>query len=138
VASWILTSNNYSDINHALVPRDYSSGGAVISLTGDVLYLKLSGNAADGSPNVWIFVVVGGALSTAASSKMYFVKHDAAEVVEGPYTDVVSWEVAATITIGADSEMIGTMTALHGAIISGTNAKISNLNAPNRAINLGA
>jgi hypothetical protein len=125
-----------SDIDHALVPGDYYSGGAAISVTGDV-YLKLSANAAENDIDEWNFVVTGGALSTAASNKMYFVKHDAAELVAGPYT-AVSWEVAAAIAIGSASEMIGTMTAIQGGIVTGAKAKTGNLNAQSGAINLGA
>jgi hypothetical protein len=127
-----------SDIDHALIPGTYSSGGTAI-MNGNLYLLS------DGTVNEWVFNVAG-VLATAASSKMYFVDGTGATPVVIAATDAlatslaarVTWTVDAAIDIGADSGMIGLMISSMGAIVSGANAKTGDLRALNGAINLGA
>jgi hypothetical protein len=89
-----------------LLPGNYTVAAA-LSLTG-ILTLDAQGN----QDAMWIFSV-GGALTTAAASKM--------EMVGDGVSDNVYWNVHADVTLGAGSIAIGTIMA-DGVVTLGTGA----------------
>jgi hypothetical protein len=127
------TDVNDNSFFNPLVAGTYESD-AGIRLSGD-LYL-------DASTSGWTFDITGG-LSTRAGSKMFFVKDNS--VLEDPqdaeYQTLyasVSWTVAGTIDLGAQSAAIGSLTSTHGAINMGSSASSGDLQATRGAINVGA
>jgi hypothetical protein len=118
-----------------LAPGSYNSDGAV-GLSG-ILKLDTSGS----DPNMWTFTI-GGASTTAASSKVIFVDVNGDEITNAAditaLASNVHWQVTGAITLGADSHVIGSMTSSAGAISLGAGASTTGqLTATNGAVVLG-
>jgi surface protein len=109
-------------LSNGLAPGEYTSLSG-ITLIGDI-YLDNAGKKKRG----WIFTV--DTLTAAASCKVSYKYPERG--------GTVTWEVTGGITLGAESEMIGSMTSTEGVITLAANAKSGDLTAKSGAINLGA
>lgn len=88
--------------NHlVLTPHAYILNGAT-SFT-DSLYLNAQGN-----PNAIFFIKINGALSTSVGSHVL--------LINGAKANNVYWLVSGAVSIGSNSEFVGTLVSINGAI----------------------